>query len=87
MLAAASNAAVEARAAAAYDPAAAAAILAAAPATWTTNGVTLQSSVQGQTLTIVATSGNERAGVSYAVTAESLPQGAIVDVSGNLITP
>ena len=87
VLAAASNAAVEARAAAAYDPAAAAAILAAPGATWTSGGVTLQSSVQGQTLTIVATSGNERAGIGYTVAAEALPQGAIVDTTGNLITP
>lgn len=87
-LVAAHNAAVEARAVAAYDASAAAAILAAPAAAWTTaNGVTLQSSVDGQTLILIATAANESATVRYPVTREALPQGAIVDTSGNAIVP
>jgi hypothetical protein len=87
VLVAARNAAVEARALAAYDASAAAAILAAPPATWSTNGITLQSSVSGQTLVIVASSGPQSASVRYSVAREALPQGAIVDTSGNVLVP
>jgi len=87
VLVAAHNAAVEARALAAYDASAAAAILAAPPATWNDGKVTLQSSVDGQTLIVVATLGNQRATVRYPVSREALPQGAIVDTSGNILVP
>ena len=86
-LVAAHNAAVEARAVAAYDASAAAAILAAPPASWSANGATLQSSVDAGTLVLVATQGNETARVRFPVTREALPQGAIVDMSGNILPP
>ena len=86
-LVAAHNAAVEARALAAYDASAAAAILASAPASWTVDGVSLQSSVTGQELTVTARSGTQSATVRYPVAREALPQGAIVDTSGNILVP
>lgn len=86
-LVAARNAAVEARAVAAYDASAAAAILAAPAASWTANGVSLQSSIEGQTLVLVAQLVSETASVRYPVTREALPQGAIVDTAGNLLAP
>ena len=84
-LVAARNAAVEARAASAYDASAAAAILAAPAVTWTSGSITLRSSAGAQTLAIVATSGAESASVTYPVVRETLPQGAIVDASGNVV--
>ena len=87
VLVAAHNAAVEARALAAYDASAAAAILAAPPATWSEGTVTMHSSVEGQTLVLVATSGAQSATVRYPVSREALPQGAIVDTSGNILVP
>lgn len=85
-LVAARNAAVEARAASAYDASAAAAILSAPAATWTSGSITLHTSAGAQMLSIVATSGTENAGVAYPVVREALPQGAIVDTSGNAVT-
>ena len=87
VLVAARNAAVEARALAAYDASAAAAILAAPPATWSEGDVTLHTTVDGQTLILVATSGAQNATVRYPVSREALPQGAIVDTSGNILVP
>lgn len=87
VLIAAGNAAVEARAAAAYDAGAAAAILTAPPAAWTTNGITLQTSTTDQTLFVVAAEGTERASIASPIVREALPQGAVVDTSGNLIAP
>jgi len=87
VLVAAHNAAVEARALAAYDASAAAAILAAPPATWSNGDVTMHSSIDGQTLVLVATSGAQNATVRYPVSREALPQGAIVDTSGNILVP
>jgi prephenate dehydrogenase len=87
VLVAAHNAAVEARALASYDASAAAAILAAPSAEWSTNGIALRSSVTGQTLVIVASSGAQSASIRYGVAREALPQGAIVDTSGNVIVP
>ena len=87
VLVAAHNAAVEARALAAYDARAATAILAAPPATWSDGSITLHSSVDGQTLVLVATSGAQNATVRYPVSREALPQGAIVDTSGNILAP
>ena len=87
VLVAAHNAAVEARALAAYDASAAAAILAAPPATWSNGDVTMHSSIDGQTLVLVATSGAQDATVRYPVSREALPQGAIVDTSGNILVP
>jgi Tfp pilus assembly protein PilV len=87
VLVAARNAAVEARAVAAYDANAAAAILAAPAASWTSGGVTLQSSTDGQTLVLVATMGSQSASVRYPVSREALPQGAIVDQSGTILVP
>ncbi len=87
VLVAAHNAAVEARALVAYDASAAAAILAAPPATWSDGAVTLKSSVDGQALVLVATSGAQNATVRYPVSREALPQGAIVDTSGNILFP
>jgi len=87
VLVAAHNAAVEARALVAYDASAAAAILAAPPATWSDGAVTLNSSIDGQTLVVVATSGAQNATVRYPVSREALPQGAIVDTSGNILVP
>jgi len=87
VLVAAHNAAAEARALAAYDASAAAAILAAPPVTWTNGSVTLHSTVDGQTLVVVATSGTQNATVRYPVSREALPQGAIVDTSGNILVP
>lgn len=87
VLVAAHNAAVEARALAAYDASAAAAILSAPPATWSDGSVTLHSSIDGQTLVLVANSGAQNATVRYPVSREALPQGAIVDTSGNILVP
>jgi hypothetical protein len=86
-LVAAHNAAVEARAVAAYDANAAAAILAAPPASWSENGVGMRSSIEGQTLVVVASAGTESATARYNVTREGLPQGAIVDANGNIVSP
>jgi hypothetical protein len=87
VLVAAHNAAVEARALAAYDASAAAAILSAPPATWSDGDVTLHSSVDGQTLVLVAATGAQNATVRYPVSRETLPQGAIIDTSGNILVP
>lgn len=87
VLVAAHNAAVEARALAVYDASAAAAILAAPPATWSDGTVTLHSSVDGQTLVLVATSGTQNATARYPVSREAFPQGSIVDTSGNILIP
>lgn len=87
VLVAAHNAAVEARALAAYDASAAAAILSAPPATWSDGTVTMRSTIDGQTLVLVATSGTQNATVRYPVSREALPQGAIVDTSGNILVP
>jgi hypothetical protein len=84
---AARNAVVEARAAAAYDANASAAILAAAPASWTANGIAFESSSANQTLFLSASAGTEKSSVAYSIVREALPQGAIVDTSGNLLTP
>ena len=86
VLLAARNAAVEARAAAAYDAGAASAILAAPSASWSSNGVQLRSSALGGTLSLVAIGGTEKASIAYPVAREGLPQGAIIDTSGNLLT-
>ncbi len=86
-LVAARNAAVEARAASAYDAGAAAAIIAAPPTTWTWGGMTLRSSVEAQTLAIVATNGTQSTSIAYPVIREAVPQGAIVDTSGNVVVP
>lgn len=91
-LTAARNAVVEARAVSAYDAGAVAAILAASPATWNNGGVTLQSSIDAKTLVVVASAGTANGGtdtvsVRYAVAQEALPQGTIVDESGNTVTP
>ncbi|MGH7659730.1 MAG: hypothetical protein ACRENA_02285 [Vulcanimicrobiaceae bacterium] len=85
-LVAARNAAVDARAASAYDASAAAAILSAPGVSWTAGSITLRSSVDAQMLSIVATSGTESAGVNYPVAREALPQGTIVDMSGNVLS-
>lgn len=86
-LVAARNAAVEARAASAYDASAAAAILAAPAATWTAGNITLRSSAEAQALAIVASSGAENAGIVYPILREALPQGSIVNTSGNFVAP
>ena len=86
-LLAARNAAVEARAVAAYDASAAAAILSAPSATWNTGGVTLRSSIEGQTLVVVATSGTQSATQRYSVAREALPEGSIIDVAGHVVSP
>ena len=80
------NAAVEARAVAAYDASAAAAILAAPAASWTASGVEMHSAIEGKTLVVVATSGAQSATVRYDVAREGLPQGAIVDTAGHILT-
>ena len=87
VLVAARNAAVEARALAAYDAGAAAAILAAPSAAWNAGGVALRSSVEDQTLVIVAGAGSQGASVRYPVASEALPQGAIVDTAGTILVP
>jgi type II secretory pathway pseudopilin PulG len=87
VLVAARNAAVEARAAAAYDAAAGSAILAAPPAAWTVNGIALQSSIDGQSLVVAASAGNQTASARYPVTREAVPEGAIVNASGGLGVP
>jgi len=81
------NAAVEARAVSAYDANAGAAILAAPPSSWNVEGVALQSSAVGTALVISAADGSARATVTYDATREALPQGAIVDGQGNLLSP
>lgn len=81
------NAAVEARAVSAYDASAGAAILAAPPSSWNVEGVALQSSAVGTALVISAADGSARATVTYDAAREALPQGAIVDGQGNLLSP
>ena len=81
------NAAVEARAAAAYDPAAASAMLGAPAAAWRAGGVQLTSAVDGGAIVITATSGAQSVSVRYPVVQEALPQGTIVDLDGNAVSP
>ena len=81
------NAVIEARAAAAFDPAAASAILAGRRRSWTNAGVHLSAGVEAGALIVVGSSGSETLSMRYPVVRESLPQGTIVDLSGNPIGP
>jgi len=88
-LALARNALVEARAAAAFDPGAVQAILGSPGAQWKTGNAQLTTTIDGGALVLTVTpaAGAGTVQMRYPVASESLPQGAIVDLHGNVIGP